>query len=99
MSRSYEFAAELFEWEGNGAWHFVALPTTVADEVEAAAESKRGFGSVPVRVTVGQSTWDTSVFPDKSRGTYLLPVKKAVRNAEGWHDGATATVVMQLRAQ
>ncbi len=99
MTQHFEFDAELFEWEGNGAWHFVAVPADVADEIEGAATVKRGFGSVPVRATVGHTTWETSVFPDKGRGTYLLPVKKAVRVAEDWHDGATTTVVLQIREQ
>ena len=97
MTQHFEFVGELFKWEGKAAWHFVALPAGVADEIEAAAGIKRGFGSVPVLVTVGTSAWATSLFPDKSRGTYLLPVKKAVREAEEWHDGADATVVLQLR--
>ena len=99
MEALFEFVAELFEWEGNGAWHFVALPADVADDIEGAAKVKGGFGSVPVRATVGHTTWETSLFPDKSRGTYVLPIKKAVRVAEGWNDGATATVELQLREQ
>jgi len=40
-----------------------------------------GFGSVRVEVTLGTSTWRTSVFPDQARG-YVLPVKSAVRRRE-----------------
>ncbi|QOV92362.1 DUF1905 domain-containing protein [Humisphaera borealis] len=29
-----------------------------------------------------EPTWQTSVFPDKKRGAFLLPVKAAVRKAE-----------------
>ncbi len=27
--------------------------------------------SIPVRVTVGKTTWETSIFPDKKSQTYL----------------------------
>lgn len=54
----------------------------------------RGFGSIKVRVTVGNSSWDTSVFPDKS-GVYLLPLKAPVRKAEQIQVGQKITVHLQ----
>jgi hypothetical protein len=56
----------------------------------------RGFGSVRVRATVGGTTWTTSVFPDSTRGAYVLPVKKAVRRAEGLDEGDPADVVLEV---
>ena len=78
-----------------GAWFFVSLPFDASDEIEAVAgpgRSDRGFGSVRVEVTIGDSTWRTSVFPSTEQKTYVLPVKKAVRVAEGLEEGSTATV-------
>ena len=43
---------------------------------------RAGFGSVRVAATVGTTSWRTSIFPDSKTGTYLLPVKKEVRDAE-----------------
>lgn len=88
------FTAELWEHEGTGAWHFVTLPEEAADEVDAlvAGRPKAGFGSVRVEVTVGRTTWATSVFPDSKRATYVLPVKKAVRVAEGLVAGGPVDV-------
>ncbi|MFP5290201.1 MAG: DUF1905 domain-containing protein, partial [Actinomycetes bacterium] len=42
------------------------------------------------------SEWATSVFPDSKMGCYLLPVKKAVRQAEGLAAGSTARVQLEL---
>jgi hypothetical protein len=36
------------------------------------------------------------VFPDSTAGTYVLPVKKAVRTAEGLAVGDTAHVRLEL---
>jgi hypothetical protein len=89
----FDFTAELWQWDGDAAWHFVSLPEDVADEIAGLADgSRRGFGSVRVEVTVGSTTWRTSVFPDAKRGTYVLPVKKAVRTAEGLEVGHPTTV-------
>jgi hypothetical protein len=38
---------------------------------------------------VGATSWRTSIFPDSKTGTYLLPVKKAVRTAERLEPGGT----------
>jgi hypothetical protein len=84
--------AELFVWEGEAAWHFVRLTADVADEVRGLSGPPRGFGSVRVEARIGATTWRTSVFPDKASGSYLLPVKKAVREAEGLEAGDEVTV-------
>lgn len=91
------FAAELWEHEGSGAWHFVSLPETVADDIEAAVPSAPGFGSVPVDVVVGSTRWSTSIFPDRKRATYVLPMKKAVRTAEGLVAGTVVTVELVVK--
>ncbi|GEA88542.1 DUF1905 domain-containing protein [Cellulomonas cellasea] len=91
---TYEFDAELWLWQARSdSWTFVSLPPDVADEVlDVAGGRSRGFGSLRVQVTVGATTWRTSIFPDSGRKTYVLPVKKAVRTAEGLSAGATARV-------
>lgn len=76
-----------------GAWYFVTLPLDAADEIRATNE-RRGFGSVRVRATIGTTAWDTSVFPDAQSGSYLLPVKAAVRRAEGVDDGDRVRVTV-----
>jgi hypothetical protein len=96
----YAFEAVLFRWEGNAAWHFLALPEDVTDEIdERWGHSAGGFGSVPVEVTVGGTTWRTSIFPDTKRGTFVLPVKKPVRTKEGLSDGSAAQVTLTVRLQ
>lgn len=95
--RRFEFVAPLWEWDGDAAWHFVSLPEAVADDVADLAEGKaRGFGSVRVEVAVGATTWRTSVFPDAKRGTYVLPVKKAVRTAESLAVGEGVPVTLTV---
>jgi hypothetical protein len=93
----YEFDAVVWEHDGSAAWHFVSLPETVADDIEAAfGHRARGFGSLRVEVTVGATRWQTSIFPDSKRGTYVLPVKKPVREAEGLVDGSAAQFRLEL---
>ena len=85
----WEFDAEVFAWQdGPGpSWRFARLPIDVADEIRAGAPPAAGWGSVKVTVTIGSTTWSTSVFPEKTGGSFVLPVKAGVRKAEGIDDG------------
>ncbi len=94
---TFSFTARLWEADVDAAWHFVTLPHDVSDEIEATAPGADvGFGSVRVRVTVGTTTWDTSLFPSRERQAYDLPVKKAVRQREGLAAGAEVDVRLEV---
>ncbi len=94
---TYRFSAPLWRWKGESPWHFVTLPFEQADEIdERTAHVQRGFGSVKVKVTVGGSTWSTSLFPATSEESYILPVKAAVRKAEGLVEGGMVDVTIEL---
>lgn len=94
------FDAELWVWDSrrSDTWTFVSLPAEASEDVrELAGRGPRaGFGSVRVRVTVGATSWGTSVFPDRGSGRYVLPVKRAVRAAESLEPGDVATVTVEL---
>jgi hypothetical protein len=45
---------------------------------------------------VGATTWTTSIFPDRKRGCYVLPIKRAVRKAEALETGDIATITVEL---
>lgn len=92
----YDFTAALWQHDGPAAWFFLSLPDDVADDLdERAAPVARGFGSVRVEVTIGATTWTTSVFPDTKRRTFILPVKKAVRRAEHLEPGRPVRVSLR----
>ena len=94
---TYAFAAELYLWQARtDSWVFANLPEDVADEIEdAAPEPRRGFGAVKVEVTLGASTWRTSIFPSKQDATFVLPVKKAILKAESLSVGESVKVSLR----
>jgi len=55
----------------------------------------RGFRSVRVECTIGDVTWRTSVFPQKSGG-YFLPVKIDVCRRAGITAGDKVSVQLEL---
>ena len=96
-SMSDTFTAELWDAKSTGAWVFVSLPEDLSDAIAGVPRPPRpGFGSLRVEAKIGATTWATSIFPDSKRGCYVLPVKKAVRIAEGVEIGDPVEVTVEL---
>lgn len=88
------FTAELW-CVPDRTWRFVTLPEELSESISFGSGPPRGFGSVRVQATVGATSWRTSLFPTAGGGPYVLPVKAAVRHAEGLADGDR--ILVQLR--
>jgi len=88
MNHTYTTESELWKWQGeNACWHFLTINKKLAEEIKMRTEpGLRGFGSVKVEVTIGNTIWKTSIFPTKE-GEFILPVKAAVRKSENLNEG------------
>lgn len=93
-----ETTGPLIKWSGDKAsWFFVILTGDVVGEIHYAAMGRTaGFGSVKVRATIGDTTWETSVFPSKESGGFVLPVKAAVRKTEALAVGDTVSLTLHI---
>ena len=96
MDPTFSFDTELYLWKDDGSWVFATVPVDVSEEISEIVPERRGFGSVPVGVRIGSSRWRTSVFPDSSSGCFVLPVKKAIRMAEGVDVGDTVAIDLSV---
>ena len=92
----WTFTAEVWLWKSDAAWHFVTLPQSVADEIEDRVAHRAGFGSVPVTVELGTSRWNTSIFPSKEAQSFILPIKKSVRQAEAVGVGDRCSITIRV---
>lgn len=93
---TFDFDATTWEWTGKAAWTFVTLPVETAQDIRYFSGPRRGFGSIRVEATLGNSRWKTSIFPDSKRNSFLLPLKSAVRKAEKIRTGDTVRVNLRL---
>jgi hypothetical protein len=92
---TYRTRAKLWRWNGGKAsWFFVTLSARVSEEIRLVDAGPRrvGFGSLRVEATIGESTWQTSIFPSAGLKAYILPVKAAVRKAEKMAEGKSVNV-------
>ena len=93
-----EFDAEVFRWDArvDTAWFFAAVPPELSEDVRELPRPTRGFGAVRVRARIGGSEWTTSMFPSTQRGGYILPLKTAVRDAEGLTEDSVPWVRLEV---
>jgi hypothetical protein len=97
----WTFTGLLWLWRGtsaNGlpskaAWYFITIDGAVAEAIRTAARGRSsGFGSVKAAAAVAETRWQTSLFPSKEVGGYLLPVKASVRKSAKLVEGDAVTV-------
>lgn len=90
-----EFSGDVWEWRGPAPYHFVRVPDDEAEELqEMAVAITYGWGMVPVSVTIGDTTWTTSLWPKD--GSYVVPLKAQVRRDEGIAPGAVVNVRLSI---
>lgn len=95
----YRVRSNIWLYPGASAWHFVTISKTTSATIKKTfAEKTRGWGSLPVEVTLGKTKWKTSIFPDSKSGTYLLPLKAQVRAKEGVAHGDTVSLTIKIEA-
>jgi hypothetical protein len=89
----YTTSGKVFRYGGEASWWFFPIPKNMSAEIKKAHHAHaRGWGSIRVMVTIGTTTWHTSVFPDRKSGQYLLPLKAKVRTLEDIDDIRPVTV-------
>lgn len=95
---SYKMRAKVWLYSAErAAWHFITLPKQESDEIKKFfGVLERGWGSLPVNITIGKTSWKTSIFPDKKAGAYLLPLKADVRKKEEIKNGDIITFLLEL---
>lgn len=94
-----EFEAEIWRSGGVGGWHFVTVPPDLGFSIKAENGFDRpGWGMVKVRATIHETRVETSIFPDKKSGSYLLPLKADVRKAARLAVGDTIRVRLEIIA-
>lgn len=92
----YKINVRVWLYPGDYAsWHFVTIPKAESANISKLFhEFKKGWGSLPVKVTLGKTIWKTSIFPDRKSGTFILPLKALVRKNEGIEAGDNVQITL-----
>ena len=90
------FEASVIYWRGPAPFFYAPIPAVHVEEVRRAARlATYGWGCVPVEAEVGGVAFTTALFPKD--GTYLLPLKVAVRRQTNITAGDLIAVDMTIR--
>lgn len=90
-----EFSGEVWYWRGPAPFFFVTVPEDDSRELKAVSGAVTyGWGMIPVRARIGETTWKTSLFPKDGR--YVVPLKDAVRRAEAIGEGDVVALALEL---
>lgn len=90
------FSGEVIYWRGPAPWFFVTVPEDESEVIQdISGEVTYGWGVIPVSVRLGETVWQTSLFPKDGR--YLVPVKARVRAAEKIEEGDVVTIRIDIR--
>ena len=91
-----EFSGEIIYWRGPSPFHFVAVPDEQSAAIEAVSSVVTyGWGVIPAEGRIGGTDFTTALFPKD--GGYLVPLKDAVRKAEGLAIGDDVEVTLVIR--
>ena len=98
---TFAVTGKVWQWrpqEGAASgWHFLTIEGPVAAEIRYAALGRSGgFGSIRVTATIGTTRWQTSLFPHKESGGFLLPLKAEVRRREGISGGSRISARIEV---
>lgn len=91
---TFEFEGRVVEWRGPAPFFFVDIPEDESDEIKIVAKGIEYWGQVPVTARVGSTEFTTALFPKDGR--YLLPLKRAVRDAARVELDQIVTVLLHV---
>ncbi|MFN8597544.1 MAG: DUF1905 domain-containing protein [Anaerolineae bacterium] len=90
-----EFSGKIWFWKGPAPYYFVTVPAEQSGDLKAISSLVTyGWGVIPVLVRIGQTEWQTSLFPKD--GCYRVPLKDRVRKAENLHEGDNVSVRLKV---
>lgn len=91
-----QFSGKIWFWKGPAPWYFVTVPEKECRDLKAISGFVTyGWGMIPVTVQIGRTKYKTSLWPKD--GTYIVPIRASVREAENLEEGDQVSVRLQVR--
>lgn len=91
------FSGPIWFWRGPAPFHFVTVPPTEAAMIaDISPLVTYRWGMIPASVTIGATTVTTALWPKD--GGYIVPVKKALQDAEALAVDDDVEVVLDIDA-
>ncbi len=93
----YRFTNKIWKHNTEGGWHFVSLPNHISKEIRTTLQwQEEGWGRMKASARIKEFEWDTAIWFDKKRDTYLLPLKAAIRKKAHLKPDDLVTVTLAI---
>lgn len=92
---TWTFTAEVIEWRGPSPYVFLPMAAEDSAEFKVEAAGLEYWGQVAVEVEIGDTVFKSAVYPRD--GVYQVPLRTAVRAAEGIEIGMPVTATVRIR--
>lgn len=94
MKKVFIVIAKLWQWSGDmSSWHFMYVPKDISEMLRIHYPKS---AMIKCTFTIGDTTWNSSMFRNNREKNYLIPVKKSVRKAEQLFPGEEITVKIEI---
>lgn len=94
MKRTFTVIAKLWQWSGDmSSWHFLYVPRDISEILRTRYPKS---AMIKCKFTIGNTTWNSSMFRNNQEKNYLIPVKKSVRKEEHLFPGEEITVKIEV---
>lgn len=94
----YKFSTKVWKHsESPRAWYFMSLPKKLSSEIRKNLKwQEEGWGRIKAGAQIGNTHWDTAIWFDTKRKTYLLPIKAEIRKKERIEKGMSIQCVVLI---
>ncbi len=96
-SIKYQFRAAPWKYSGSDSWTFISLPKNISREIRKSLKhEEEGWGRLKVIAKIGDTEWKTAIWFDTKVDTYILPLKKDIRQKENIELNKTITATLLI---
>jgi hypothetical protein len=94
---NYAFDGTIWSYKNPNEVFFVSLPQDMSEDIlDLVGIKLNPWGTVPVVVTAGDYSWDSSMYPRLERGVYDLPLNARVRKRLKLEGGQTIALTIEI---
>lgn len=76
----YQFPTKMWRHNATGGWFFASVPKIISKEIrEHFKWQEEGWGRLKASAQIEALKWETAIWFDTKKNTYLLPIKADIR--------------------
>ncbi len=94
---NFRFEGTIWSEKNPNEVFFVTLPKEMSEDIlDLVGIRLNPWGTVPVTATIGDFSWESSMFPRPDRGEYDLPLNARVRKRLSLEKGQSISVSIEI---